>query len=54
MIKLKSLLFEQEEKKIHSLVSNWKNKKAQEYASVLIENMVNLKLKVNECCYGKI
>ena len=37
MIKLKSLLFEQEEKKIHSLVSKWKNKKAQEYASVLIE-----------------
>ena len=38
MIKLKSLLFEQEEKqKIHKLVSNWKNKKAKEYASVLIE-----------------
>ena len=38
MIKLKSLIVEQEEKqKIHKLVSNWKNKKAQEYASVLIE-----------------
>jgi hypothetical protein len=38
MIKLKSLIIEQEEKtKIHKLVSNWKNKKAQEYASVLIE-----------------
>jgi hypothetical protein len=38
MIKLKSLIFEQEEKtKIHKLVSNWKNKKAQDYASVLIE-----------------
>ena len=37
MIKLKSLLFEQEEKKIHPFVSNWKNKKAKEYASVLIE-----------------
>ena len=38
MIKLKSLLIEEKkEQKIHSLVSNWKNKKAQEYASVLIE-----------------
>ena len=38
MIKLKSLIFEQEEKtKIHKLVSNWKNKKAQDYASKLIE-----------------
>jgi hypothetical protein len=38
MIKLKSLIIEQEKKtKIHKLVSNWKNKKAQEYASVLIE-----------------
>tara|TARA_R110000782_G_scaffold40959_1_gene94374 strand:+ start:23 stop:592 length:570 start_codon:yes stop_codon:yes gene_type:complete len=37
MIKLKSLLFEQEEKKIHPLVSNWKHKKAQKYASILIE-----------------
>ena len=38
MIKLKSLLIEEkEEQKIHSLVSKWKNKKAQEYASVLIE-----------------
>ena len=37
MIKLKSLLFEQEEKKIHSLVSNWEHEKAQVYASVLIE-----------------
>ena len=38
MIKLKDLLFEQEEeKKIHPLVSNWKHEKAQKYASVLIE-----------------
>ena len=37
MIKLKSLLFEQEEKQIHKLVSTWRNKKAQEYASVLID-----------------
>ena len=38
MIKLKSLLIEEkQEQKIHSLVSKWKNKKAQEYASVLIE-----------------
>ena len=45
MIKLKSLLFEQEEKKIHSLVSNWKNKNAQEYASVLIEKYGEPKVK---------
>ena len=46
MIKLKSLLFEQEEEKqIHSLVSNWKNKKAQEYASVLIEKYGEPKVK---------
>ena len=37
IITLKSLIVEQEEQKIHSLVSKWKNKKAQEYASVLIE-----------------
>ena len=38
MIKLKSLIFEQEEKtKKHKLVSNWKNKKAQDNASKLIE-----------------
>jgi len=37
MIKLKDLLFEQEEKKIHPLVSNWKHKKAQSEASLLIE-----------------
>tara|TARA_B100000965_G_scaffold302468_1_gene261133 strand:- start:453 stop:1259 length:807 start_codon:yes stop_codon:yes gene_type:complete len=37
MIKLKDLLFEQEEKKINSLVSNWEHEKAQVYASVLIE-----------------
>ena len=38
MIKLKSLIVEQEEKqKIHKLVSNWKNKKAQKYASVLLD-----------------
>ena len=36
MIKLKSLIFE-EKTKIHKLVSNWKNKKAQDYASKLIE-----------------
>ena len=36
MIKLKDLLFEQEEKKIHPKVSHWKNKKAQEYASLLL------------------
>jgi len=46
MIKLKSLLFEEEEKKqIHSLVSNWKNKKAQEYASVLLEKYGEPKVK---------
>ena len=38
MIKLKSLLIEQEEeKKVHELVSHWENKKAQEYASLMIE-----------------
>ena len=38
MIKLKSLIIEQEEeKKVHELVSHWKNKKAQDYASKLIE-----------------
>ena len=37
MIKLKDLLFEQEEKQIHELVSHWKNEKAQKYASLLIE-----------------
>ena len=37
MIKLKSLIVEEEKQKIHKLVSNWKNKKAKEYASVLIE-----------------
>ena len=38
MIKLKDLLFEQEEeKKIHSLVSNWENEMAQKYASILID-----------------
>ena len=37
MIKLKDLLFEQEEKQIHSLVSNWENEKAQKYASLLID-----------------
>ena len=37
MIKLKSLIIEQEEeKKIHPKVSHWKNKKAQEYASLLL------------------
>ena len=36
MIKLKSLIIE-EKSEIHKLVSNWKNKKAQDYASVLIE-----------------
>ena len=45
VIKLKSLIFEQEEKKIHNLVSNWKNKKAQEYASVLIEKYGEPKVK---------
>ena len=38
MIKLKSLLFEEEKKqKIHPLVSKWNHKKAQEYASLLID-----------------
>ena len=38
MIKLKSLIIEQEEeKKVHELVSHWENKKAQEYASLMIE-----------------
>ena len=36
LIKLKSLIFE-EKTKVHSLVSNWKKKKAQDYASKLIE-----------------
>ena len=49
MIKLKSLLVEQEEeKKIHPLVSNWKNKKAQEYASVLIEKYGDPEVKGEE------
>ena len=33
------------EQKIHSLVSNWKNKKAQEYASVLVEKYGEPKVK---------
>jgi len=37
MIKLKDLLFEQEEKKIHPLVSNWKHEMAQKEASFLID-----------------
>ena len=38
MIKLKSLLFEQEEeKKIHPTVSHWKNELAQKYATFLLE-----------------
>ena len=45
MIKLKSLLFEEEEKKIHPLVSNWENQKAQSYASVLIEKYGEPKIK---------
>ena len=45
MIKLKSLLFEQEERKIHPLVSNWKNDKAQKYASILIEKYGEPKIK---------
>tara|TARA_E500000331_G_scaffold330793_1_gene352665 strand:+ start:184 stop:711 length:528 start_codon:yes stop_codon:yes gene_type:complete len=46
MIKLKSLLFEQEKKnKIHPLVSNWENEKAQSYASVLIEKYGEPKVK---------
>ena len=45
MIKLKSLLFEQEERKIHPFVSNWKNEKAQKYASILIEKYGEPKIK---------
>ncbi len=45
MIKLKDLLFEQEEKKIHPLVSNWKHEKAQSYASVLIDKYGEPKVK---------
>ena len=46
MIKLKSLLFEQEEeRKIHPIVSNWKNEKAQKYASILIEKYGEPKVK---------
>ena len=46
MIKLKSLLIkEEEEKKIHPLVSDWKNQKAQSYASVLIEKYGEPKIK---------
>ena len=45
MIKLKSLLFEQEERKIHPLVSNWENEKAQKYASILIEKYGEPKIK---------
>ena len=45
MIKLKSLLFEQEEKQIHPLVSNWENEKAQKYASILIEKYGEPKVK---------
>ena len=38
MIKLKSLLFEEEkEKKIHPKVSHWKNEMAQKYATFLLE-----------------
>tara|TARA_Y100000592_G_scaffold59704_1_gene93426 strand:- start:664 stop:1473 length:810 start_codon:yes stop_codon:yes gene_type:complete len=37
MIKLKSLLFEQEEKKIHPSVSHWENELAQKYATFLLE-----------------
>ena len=49
MIKLKSLIVEQEEKqKINKLVSKWKNKKAQEYASVLIEKYGEPKVKGDE------
>ena len=49
MIKLKSLIVEQKEKqKIHKLVSNWKNKKAQEYASVLVEKYGEPKVKGDE------
>ena len=46
MIKLKNLLFEQEEEKqIHSLVSDWENEKAQKYASILIEKYGEPKVK---------
>jgi len=45
MIKLKDLLFEQDEKKIHPLVSNWKHEKAQSYASVLIDKYGEPKVK---------
>jgi len=48
MIKLKDLLFEQDEKKIHPLVSNWKHEKAQKYASVLIEKYGEPKVKGDE------
>ena len=44
MIKLKDLLFE-EEKKIHSLVSNWEHEMAQKYASLLIEKYGEPKVK---------
>ena len=37
MIKLKDLLFEQEEKKIHPKVSHWKNEMAQKYESIFLE-----------------
>jgi len=43
VIKLKSLLFE--EVKIHNLVQNWLNKKAQDYASQLIDNYGEPKVK---------
>ena len=43
MIKLKSLLFE--EVKIHNLVQNWLNKKAQDYASQLIDKYGEPKVK---------
>ncbi len=45
MIKLKDLLFEQEEKKIHPLVSNWEQEMAQKYASLLIEKYGEPKVK---------
>ena len=45
MIKLKDLLFEQEEKKIQPHVSNWENEKAQKYASILIEKYGEPKIK---------
>ena len=48
MIKLKDLLFEQEQQKIHPLVSNWKHEKAQNYASVLIEKYGEPKVKGDE------